>query len=783
MNKFLVLIFLVFIIKNAKADILSGYVKDAKSNESLLGATIYCFESKKIAKSNEFGYFALEIGSYPIKLTISFIGYNTDTFFVQDKEQKTFLLSQTITSIKEVKISAKNLRITNPQSIIMTPMQAKNIPAMFGEVDILKTLQLMPGIQSGQEGTSGLYIRGGTPDQNLILIDDVPLYFVNHLGGFVSIFDVNAINKVEVFKGAFPAKYGGRLSSVLDIRMKEGNSKKINTSLELGWLTSKIAINGPINKKTTFMFSARRCNLDIPTRLYSNYISSVKGDVGFTFYDLYSKISYKLDKNNKFYFSFYKGNDKLFINLKNQNDYYSNSVYNYNNTTKWGNVVAIGKWTNNSIKKMFLNTTISYNKYNYSSSLIYDATNTQASQLSYSGLNSFESNIEDVTAKIEGDYLLNKHKLNFGLIGISHFFKPGLQKYKKKSTSNNQDTTIAEKQLFPYEFSAYLEDNLEFSEKINLVVGLHANYYWIQKKDYKSLQPRCSIQYFFNNEAKFSASFSTMNQNIHLLSNTGVGLPTDLWLPTTSLTKPEKSQQFSIGYYKNNFKNQFNFSIETYYKTFTNLIEFSEGQSFFSGGNNWEEKIQQNGQGKAYGVELFLEKSIGDFKGFISYTVSATNRKFDSINNGNWYPYKYDRRHNFNISGNYKINKQLSISSNFIFQSGNAITLTEGQIPINYYTSNNSFVPKFALSLYDAYYYSGRNQSRMPSYHRLDVSLNINKEKKNGNRTWSFGLYNIYAKQNPYYLFFDYDKDINLHLYQLSLFPFMPSINFIRNWN
>ncbi len=785
-NKFIGLFLLSVISFFCEAQTFSGYIKDKNTEEAIIGASIFNLDNQSGCKTNNFGFFSITNITYPAQFKIQSLGYLPDTITINSPSpQQNFYLKKNNNSLKTVVI--KSQQEVTPQMQSLSISDIKLMPTLAGEPDVLKSFQLLPGVQGGREGTSGLHVRGGSADQNLILLDDIPLYNVNHIGGFFSIFDVNAINSIDLIKGSFPAKYGGRLSSVLDIRMKEGNASKFEGNIDLGVLTTRASIQGPITSKTKFILSLRRCNIDLPTRAYFNLISPNKSNLGFTFYDAYSKITHQFNANNKVNLSVYNGRDRLFFGSKNNEDNIANKLYDYKNGTAWGNLLTVAKWTNSSFKNLFINTTAAFTKYYYTNELEYAAKEKNTNTILYSGQNSLQSSIQDFTLKTDATYYYNKHTIRYGLGGQQHTFQPSQQRYKQVNNNITQDTTVQNTTIKALEFTFYIEDEMLVSKKILFRGGLHGNNFSVEKKNYFTLQPRANLQFTIDDNHSMSAGYSVMNQNVHLLSNIGTGIPVDLWLPATANVSPAQSKEYSAGFYKNNILDQFNISIESYYKTMSGLIDFSDGQSFFGNGANWEDKIQKNGKGEAYGAEFFIKKTSGNLTGFLSYTHSYSNRKFDSINAGAWYPYKFDRRHNFNINLNYPLKKNIIISANFVFQTGHAITLPSALQPVVHFSTNfnngNNYIPVFDMSMYDAFYYGGRNQNRMPNYHRLDVAVHFNKQKKNGERNWNISIYNAYGRLNPYYLYFDYDKKKNLHLYQFSLFPFVPSVSYSRSWH
>lgn len=650
----------------------------------------------------------------------------------------------------------------------------------MGEIDVLKTFQLMPGVQGGAEGSNALYVRGGSPDQNLILLDDVPLYYVSHLGGFVSVFDAYTISNVKLIKGGFPAQYGGRLSSVIDIRMKDGNENKLKGAFSLGTLVSKISLEGPISgKKTTFIFSARRSFFDLFTHAFYLLRNNEGLVTYYNFHDVNFKLSHKLNEKNKLFISLYTGGDKFRVQEK-----YTQNVNgletisnNYKTGILWGNTMLSFRWNHIYNNKLFGNTTVSYSNFKYKNFTNGTQTSNSSSQnMKYI----FTSGINDVIAKSDFDYYFSdKHKIKFGIAGILHTFRPGMSSYTQSGDDlSGQDTLINPEKLNSTETYAFVEDEFSISKNITLNAGIHASAYFVQQTSFYSLQPRLSLNYKFIENYSMKMSIATMKQNLHLLTNSGAGFPTDLWVPSTKKVDPENSLQAAIGFVHSINKKNINLeiSVEGYYKRMNNLIDFQEGVSFFSP-RTWEEKIVKNGKGNVYGIEFLLYKKEGKLNGWIGYTYSKNTRQFINLNGGNPYPYRYDRPHNASVVINYEFSDKIAFSCSWVYESGNAITLASQKADlINYNT--NYMAERTTFEIYDdVHLYNGRNSYRMPSFHKLDVGVNFVKTVRRGIRTWNISIYNVYNRQNAFMLYF---KKVNnqVKLYQTSLFPIIPSVSY-----
>ncbi|HOT89138.1 MAG TPA: TonB-dependent receptor plug domain-containing protein [Bacteroidales bacterium] len=669
-------------------------------------------------------------------------------------------------------------------SVIQIPVkQIKSLPKFMGETDVLKTFQLMPGVQGGQEGSNALYVRGGSPDQNLILLDDVPLYYVSHLGGFVSVFDANAINDIKLVKGGFPARYGGRLSSVIDIRMKDGNKNKLKREFSIGTLVSKLSLDGSLSKKTTFLISARRSFMDVLLHAYySLNTSDIR--VWYTLYDINAKICHEISEKDKLYLSFYKGGDKIGIKQITFSGGQEKLKYKDNAGIIWGNRMGALRWNHIYNQKLFGNTILSFTKFKYettASSEQLDLLNNTTREYGQS----FYSGIDDIMLKSDFDYYpYAKHKVKFGLAGTLHFFNPGISIYNQLGNDiSNIDTTVGSGDLHSTESYLFLEDEFAITNNLMINAGIHFGGYFVQQRFFSSLQPRISANFKFWNDYAIKFSFATMQQPLHLLSNSGAGFPSDLWVPSTKNSLPEKSLQIALGIVRSLVKENINIEIsaEGFYKKLNNLIDFQEGVSFFSP-QTWENKIVKSGEGRVYGVEIFLYKKEGKWNGWTGYTYSKNMRRFDNLNNGNWFPYHFDRTHCASIVGNYEINNKISLSCAWVYETGNAITLASQKsnlinYDMNYLVSNSTGVATYSYYYDDVHIYKGRNSYRMPAYHKLDIGLNITKKVRRGIRTWNFSIYNVYNRQNAYFLFFK-EKNGEIKLYQLSVFPIIPSVSY-----
>ena len=651
--------------------------------------------------------------------------------------------------------------------------QIKAIPAFLGEVDLLKTIQLLPGVRNAGEGSAGIYVRGGGPDQNLIMLDDAIVYNSGHLFGFFSIFNSDAIKNVSLIKGGMPAQYGGRLSSVLDISMKEGNDKKFQVEGGIGLIASRISIQGPIKKnKASFIISARRTYIDAIAKPFVKSSSQFYGS-GYYFYDLNAKMNYRFSEKDRLYISGYFGRDVFdFVNGKRS----------LNVNIPWGNATGTIRYNHVFNKRLFGNTSLVFNNYNFSF---------QAAQSNFKI--KLASGIRDITLKQDFDlYPFTGHKVKFGGLYTYHKFTPSV-------VSGTQDTVVFKPQnaqaKFAHEAAVYVQDDWEVSDKIKINAGLR--YSWFQQigpyniyttdangnhtdstvfksgqgvKTYGGLEPRFTLRYGINDETSFKASVTRNLQYIHLVSNSGSTLPTDLWVPSTYKVKPQISWLYAAGLFKNFKENMYETSVELYYKRMQNQIEYQEGYT----PNTLEdtEKFFTFGRGWSYGSEFFINKTKGRLTGWIGYTLSYTWRKFPKLNFGEKYPAKYDRRNDLSVVALYELTKRWKLSATFVYGSGNATTL-----PQRFYLVNGVLTQE----------YSRINEYRLPAYHRLDFAA-IYSPKKNDTRKWKsewvFSIYNVYSRKNPYFIYFDqsgsaYDGTLKVQGKQVSLFPIIPAVT----WN
>ena len=780
--KFFYVLFLMSLVSTVsfaqKRCTVSGYVKDAATGETMIGATIAVKGNSKGINSNQYGFYSLTLNQGKYSIICSYIGYRSvmiDLDLLSDTLLNINLLTGVQLSQEVIVTSRKrdnNVKTAQMGKVTLPIEQIKSIPAFLGEVDLLKVVQLLPGVRNAGEGSSGFYVRGGGPDQNLILLDDAVVYNSGHLFGFFSIFNSDAIKNVSLIKGGMPAQYGGRLSSVLDISMKEGNNQKFQVDGGLGLIVSRLSIQGPIKKdKASFIVSARRTYVDAISKPFIKKTNQFHGS-GYYFYDLNAKVNYKFNERDRLYLSGYFGRDVFD---------FANGTQSLKVNIPWGNATGTLRWNHVFNNKLFANTTAVYNDYNFTFN---------AAQ------NSFElklsSGIKDISLKQDFDYYpFSKHKLKFGLLYTYHRFTPSV-------VSGRQDSVVFNPQnaqlKYAHEGALYVQDSWEINSKLNINAGLRysgfqqvgpnkiytddANGTHIDSivygrgrvvKTYGGLEPRLTLRYAFNEQTSVKASVTRNLQYIHLVSNAGTTLPTDLWVPSSYKVKPQISWLYAAGLFRNFKDNMYETSIEVYYKNMQNQIEYEEG--YIPNTINDIENSFTFGKGWSYGSELFINKVKGRFTGWIGYTLSWTWRKFPGLNFGNKYPAKFDRRHDLSIVAIYEMNKKWKFAATFVYGSGNAATL-----PQRFYIFNGVLTQE----------YSRINEYRLPSYHRLDLSATLTPKKnvkRKIKREWVFSVYNAYSRKNPYFIYYDQsgsplNGDLKVQAKQVSIFPIIPAITY-----
>lgn len=744
---------------------VSGTVKDKKNGELLIGVSVKVSEDPTInVVANEYGFYSLSLPEGNYTLIISYPGY-------QDFEQKInvdqnikldlpLLPSESVEkAIDEVVITGikkdKNLTSAQMGAETLSIKNIEKLPVLFGEKDVMKTIQLLPGIKSNGEGSSGFSVRGGATDQNLILLDEAPVYNASHLLGFFSTFNSDALKDASIIKGNSPAQYGGRLSSVLDVKMKDGNNKDYNVNGGIGLISSRLSVEGPIQKeKSSFIVSGRRTYADLFLKTSKDY-----KDNKLYFYDLNLKANYQINENNRIYLSGYFGRDVLGLG----------DTFN----TDWGNTTATLRWNSIISSKLFSNTSFIYSNYDYKISLKNDDT-----------VFDLNSKIRDWNLKQDFTWFAgNKHSVRFGLQSIYHTLTPS-------SASGTTVSSFARNPRYSWENAVYINDDYKATEKLTINYGARLSMFSVLGGDtfntyengvltdskflgkgkfgktYVNIEPRISANYRINEVSSVKGGYSRNTQNLHLLSNSNSGNPTDQWIGSSYTVKPEIADQISLGYSRNFNNNNYELNAEVYYKDMKNQIDFKNGaQIGFDTGADVESELLF-GKGRAYGLELIAKKKSGKLTGWISYTLSKTERKINGINNNEWYNARMDKTHDLSIVATYQLNPKWSFSGLFVYSTGNAVTFPTGKYELNGQT---------------IFQYSNRNADRMPAYHRMDLSATYEpSSNKRFRGSWTFGIYNLYGRENAYTINFEDNPDRpgTTRAMQTSLFRWVPNITY-----
>jgi len=787
---------------------ISGYITDAESSEVLIGANVYDWISGLGTATNEFGFYSLTLPAGEVDLRYSYTGYETENLKTDicENEKKNVRLNAYM-MLDEVVVygdrSETGISATQMGALDVPLNILKNTPALLGEADIMKTIQMLPGVQAGTEGSAGVYVRGGGPDENLILLDGIPLYNIDHVFGFFSVFTPEAVKKVSLFKGSFPARFGGRLSSVIDVRTNDGDMHSYHGAIGIGILSSKFQLEGPIWKgRTSFNISGRRSYLDLVSRPFM----SKEEKYSYFFYDMNAKINHKFNEKSRLFLSLYNGKDQFCYDY---NDEYDYNGYDFQseekNKLKWGNFLFAARWNYIFSPKLFSNTTVAFTDYYFGTdSKWYRTVNTDLENK----LNTtYRSGIKDWAYKIDFDYYpLPKHHIKFGAGYLYHDFKPEVEssRVRNKEEGHSADTTyssLSNSHIYANEISLYAEDNYDITPRLSINGGLHFSLFNVQNSSYASVQPRVSLRYQLKDDIVLKASYTKMNQYIHLLSSYTITLPTDLWVPTTNRIKPMRAHQYALGAYYTGIKG-WEFSAEAYLKDMRNVLEYKDGATFLGTSYNWEEKVEM-GRGRAYGIELMAEKSVGKTTGWLAYTLAKSERKFEKagINQGEWFPFRYDRRHHINLALNHKFSDRIDIGASWEFYTGGTTTLGEEKTAIispdmsgGFYSSSyywggyygHSVGDYKAPSIIETNYIDKRNNYRLPASHRLNIGINFRKKKKYGERIWNVSIFNIYNAMNAAFIYRetkwvtkeDGSYDIAPILKKVTILPIIPSFTY-----
>ncbi len=759
---------------------VSGFVKDSATGEALVGAIIKTIDGKKGAATDVKGYYKIDLSEGTYTLQISYLGYVSQqkTINVSGNINLSFTLKSNAVTTQEAVITGqrtnKNVTSTEMSRVELSGEQVKTLPVIFGEPDVLKAITLLPGIKSGGEGGTGFYVRGGGPDQNLILMDDAVIYNASHLLGFLSVFNTDAVRNVEVIKGGMPANYGGRLSSILNVNLREGDDQKYKINGGVGLISSRIMAEGPIQKgKSAFMVAARRTYIDA---LAKPFLNEEQRSNGYYFYDFNAKAHINLNEKNKLSFSGYFGRD----------------IFNFRSPTNqlvkfqvgWGNSAASLKWFHSFNKNFYSNTFLIYNRYDLNNQFEF-------------GDNGFKlsSGLEDLNVKQDFYFTPNKnHNIKFGGQYIYHTFKPGIATGQVGTITINESIN----KQYAHEWALYAMDEFKLGPRFTFNAGLRAVFFTqvgpytervfdsegievgqgksYDKGDvivtYPGLEPRLAGTFLVNSNTSVKASFTRTYQFLHLATTSGAQFPADLWVPSSKLVKPQLAYQYAMGIFKNFNENLYETSIEAYYKPMYNQIEFKPGANLFFNQNLENEMIF--GEGLSYGVEFFAKKKFGKLTGWVGYTWSRSKRQFDELNGGKPYFFRYDRTHDISLVASYQFNKKWSGTLVFVYGTGNAATLPTSRYAYRpgYDIIENE--PKFTfVDIYDKI-----NDYRLPAYHRMDVSFTyLQKQTEKFESSWNFSIYNVYNRANPYFIYFVPDlEELKVRAYMVYLFPILPSV-------
>ncbi len=772
---------------------ISGYIKEASSGEAMIGAAVYVSELQKGSIANQYGFYSITLPAGEYNIRYSFIGFNDHNEKVNlDKDIRLNVeLSEDALEIEEVVIEgekSKNTEGTQMGTVKLKMASVRKIPAFLGEVDIMKTIQFLPGVSSAGEGNTGFYVRGGGPDQNLILLDEATVYNASHLFGFFSVFNGDAVKDVKLIKGGMPANYGGRLASVLDITMKEGNNKEYHAQGGIGVISSRLTFEGPIVKnKSSFILTGRRTYIDVLTKPFISETNEFYGS-GYYFYDFNAKVNWQLSDKDRLYLSGYFGRDVFS---------YNNAKSNFKVNIPWGNATGSLRWNHLFGDKLFLNTTLVYSEYDFEFGA-------QFSQFE----SKLKSGIRDWNLKADFNYFPSvRHTVKFGVQGIQHKFTPSSMSAKSGDTEFDAGEI---QHVYGNEFGIYALDEWDITERIKINGGFRLSIFqhigpftrFIKNdkdqttseikydplkpiKTYIGPEPRISARFKVDKQSSLKLGVTHNYQFVHLSTLDGVSLPTDVWFPSTDKVKPQIGTQYALGYFRNFKEETYESSVEIYYKDLQNLIEYKEGSQPSDNINDNVDNYLTFGTGYSYGAEFFFKKRLGDLTGWVGYTWSKTFRKFPEINEGREFSAKFDRRHDLSVIATYDLTKRWSFGAAFVYATGSSLTL-----PIARYYFENNIITEFG----------DRNWFRMPAYHRADISVTYNgkeyttvvdpdtgketKKKKRFVHGFNFSIYNVYNRANPYFIYLEDEGNLtqgtlDLAAFQVSLFPILPSIT----WN
>lgn len=774
-----ILLSVIFLQSFGQKHTLSGYVREEGSKEFLIGVTIISKDKNIGTTTNAYGYYSIDLPEGDHELLYLYIGYQTHTEKITIKNNQTLTVNlktkekefgEVVIKGRRTEKVSENVQMSKIEVPIAT---IKEIPALFGEKDVLKVLQLLPGVQSGSEGQSGLYVRGGGPDQNLIILDGATVYNAQHLFGFFSLFNGDALRSVELYKGGFPARYGGRLSSVIELNMKDGNKEKYTGEVGIGLISARGVLEGPLAKgKGSFIVSGRRTYIDVLTQPIVLAFNN-GNPAGYFFHDFNAKANYEIDEKNRIYLSGYFGQDKFYAGYK---ETWSGNEEQTKINFGWGNATGTMRWNHVFNQKLFSNTSLIYSNYNLGINVDVSENKKDLFKLRYN------SGIRDWAVKQDFDWFAsNNHRVRFGTQITHHLFTPQAMVLKDNFFNlEHQNKT----NFNAVETGTYIEDDWKITNRLRTSIGLRLASFHVNNENYINLEPRVGASYRLRKDLSMKVAYTRMNQFIHLLSNSGIGLPTDLWVPATDRVRPQMSDQIAAGFAYDIPKMGLTIEIEGYYKTMNQIIAYREGASFLGlenieDGNltfsSFEDQVT-SGNGYSQGFEFFIQKKEGPITGWIGYTLSKTEHLFDELNNGKPFFARYDRRHDISFVSIYKFRENINFSLTWVYGTGNAITLPIGFVPFINGPSNPNF-----NWLNSGNEFTDRNAFRMRPYHRADIGVQISHDRKKGVRTWEFSAYNLYSRLNPFFYYIgnerDFDNSSKPVLKQISLFPLIPSIS------
>ncbi len=767
---------------------VSGRITDAETGEVIIGCMVFDRASNRGTTTNSYGFYSLTLPAGTVSIATSFLGYEVFEKVIDLDKDTTLNLSLkagTI-SLEEVVVRPEDHNpLTSKVGATNIPLSViRNAPVLMGESDLMKSLRYIPGVQNSSEGKSDLSIRGGSPDQNLILLDGNPIYNANHVFGFISVFNTDALKNVTLYKSGFPARFGGRLSSVIDINTKDGDKERFGGSATLGLLAVKFSLEGPIVKdKTSFTLSARRSWADIFAGSLQKLDDVDDSRTNFFFYDLNAKIHHKFSDRTSIYLSAYNGLDVLKNTIRESPADEPMDASTRQNW-KWGNTLFATRLNSALSGKLFMNANLSYNRYMYNTSVDnrYSFEDEGGKKKKGNRFIGYDSGIRDYTGSVEFEYIpAPTHYIRTGVQYVYHDFRP-----ETISRSGETEMNVNPTMVGANEFAVYAEDDWDIARRLELNGGVRFSLFDVAGKTYSAIDPRLSMRLHLTDRMTIKAGYSRMQQYIHLLSNNSLLLQADLWVPTTDKVKPMNSTQYSLGFYVA-FPKLFDVSVEGYYKDMNNVIEYKDGASFAVATGGWEDMVEA-GKGRSYGVEVSMERRIGKTTGTMSYAWSKTERRFEGINYGEWFPAKFDRTHSFNISVTHKFNETFDMTASWTFTSGNMMTVPMVRVvkpDVPDLTTPVHTVPDSG----NAVQFDHRNNYRMPPHHRLDIGMNFYPRKaRNPHRygVWNFSIYNVYNRMNAFKIYTEIDLDRegndSYKLKQITMFPILPSISYTYNF-